>query len=152
MDQINKTLPDGVFLTPLKIIPGESGDVLHGMKASDPTFRSFGEAYFSTVKRGIRKGWKKHLRMELNLVVPVGEIGFVLYDDRQDSDTCNEFFEVRLSRENYQRLTVPPGIWMAFYGISPNENMLLNLASIQHDPAEAENLPLENERIRYSWK
>jgi hypothetical protein len=29
--------------------------------------------------------------------------------------------------------------------------MLLNLASIPHDPAEAENLPLKNEYINYNW-
>ena len=152
MDQVTFELPQGVLLTPLKIIPLENGDVLHGLKASDASFVSFGEAYFSTVKQGSRKGWKKHTRMVLNIVVPIGEIGFVLYDDRIDSPTRNRFFEVSLSRKNYQRLTVPAGIWMAFYGVSPGENMLLNLASIQHEPSEAENLPLENERINYIWK
>lgn len=145
-------LPEGVMLTPLKIIEGESGNVLHGMKMSDPTFISFGEAYFSTVRSNARKGWKKHTRMTLNIVVPVGEIGFILFDDRTDSPTKGLFSEVRLSRANYQRLTVPPGIWMAFYGRGEGENMLLNLASIQHDPTEAENIPLENDRIPYSWK
>jgi dTDP-4-dehydrorhamnose 3,5-epimerase len=145
-------LPAGVVLTPLKIVSGDQGDVLHGMKASDESFVSFGEAYFSTVKYGGRKGWKKHTRMVLNLVVPIGEIGFVLFDDRTESTTRNRFFEISLSRQNYQRLTVPPGIWMAFYGSSAGENMLLNLASIQHDPTEAVNLPLDNEVIKYSWK
>lgn len=151
MDEINQ-LPEGVFLTPLKIIPGENGDVLHGMKASDERFVSFGEAYFSTVKQGAKKGWKKHTRMTLNLVVPVGEIGFVLYDDRPGSATFDQFCEVSISRQNYQRLTVPPGIWVAFFGKGPGENMLMNLASIPHDPAEAENLPLQNEIIKYFWK
>lgn len=151
MDKIDQ-LPEGVSLTPLKIIPGESGDVLHGMKSSEKSFVSFGEAYFSAVKQGARKGWKKHTWMVLNLVVPIGEIGFVLYDERPGSATINRFFEIRLSRNNYQRLTVPPGIWVAFYGKGVGENMLLNLASIQHDPAEAENLPLENDRIKYSWR
>lgn len=149
MGEVTGVLPAGVRLTPLRIIPGESGDVLHGLKASDSEYVSFGEAYFSTVKQGSRKGWKKHTRMTLNLVVPVGEIGFVLFDDREKKPA---FFEVALSRKNYQRLTVPPGIWMAFYGIGEEENMLLNIASIPHDPKEAETLPLENDHIPYQWR
>jgi dTDP-4-dehydrorhamnose 3,5-epimerase len=142
---------EGVILTPLKIIPTDNGDVLHALKAADSTYVSFGEAYFSTVLSGKRKGWKKHTRMVLNLVVTAGEIKFVLWDDREGSITQGKFFECVLSRKNYMRLTVPPGIWMAFYGNSEGENMLLNLASIPHDPTEAENLPLENSHIPYSW-
>ena len=144
-------LPEGVLVTPAKIISNENGDVLHGLKATDESFVSFGEAYFSTVRSGKRKGWKRHTRMTLNIVVPAGEIGFVLFDDRQASVTTGKFYEVTVSRKNYVRLTVPPGIWMAFYGKGEGENMLLNIASIPHDPTEAENLPLENDRIKYSW-
>jgi len=90
--------------------------------------------------------------MILNLVVPVGEIGFVLVDDRSGSATRGSAFECALSRSHYLRLTIPPGIWVAFYGKGNGENMLLNLASIPHDPAEAENLPLINDYIKYNWK
>jgi dTDP-4-dehydrorhamnose 3,5-epimerase len=152
MDTINEVLPEGVQLIPLRIIPTENGDVLHALKATDSSFVSFGEAYFSTVLPGKRKGWKKHTRMVLNLVVPVGEIEFVLMDDRAGSATQRKFFECTLSRKHYMRLTIPPGIWVAFSGKGSSENMLLNIASMPHDPAEAENLPLENEHINYSWK
>jgi len=152
MDPIDENLPDGVQLTPLRIIPTENGDVLHALKASEDSFISFGEAYFSTVLPGKIKGWKKHTRMVLNLVVPVGEIEFVLMDDRAGSATKGKFFECTLSRQHYMRFTIPPGIWVAFSGKGSGENMLLNIASIPHDPAEAENLPLENEHFNYSWK
>jgi dTDP-4-dehydrorhamnose 3,5-epimerase len=148
----NDVLPSGVLVTPAKIIANENGNVLHGLKATDESFVSFGEAYFSTILFGKRKGWKKHTRMTLNIVVPVGEIGFILFDDRQASPTKGKLYEIVLSRQNYARLTVPPGIWMAFYGKGDNENMLLNIASIPHDPTEAENLPLENDLIKYSWQ
>ena len=45
--------------------------------------------------------------------------------------------------QHYQRLTVPPGIWVAFSGEGPGENIVLNIASIPHDPVEAETLPWE---------
>ena len=88
--------------------------------------------------------------MTLNLVVPQGAILFVLFDGREGSETYGEIMEVELSQKNYQRLTVPPGIWMAFSGRSEGTNLLLNIASIQHDPSEAENLPLRNNLINYS--
>ncbi|MBT1704880.1 dTDP-4-dehydrorhamnose 3,5-epimerase family protein [Chryseosolibacter indicus] len=151
MDTITSRM-DGVLISPIKIIPNENGDVLHGLKASEDAFVSFGEAYFSIVHKDKRKGWKKHTRMTLNLVVPVGEIGFILFDDREGSGTYAKFFEISLSRKNYCRLTVPPGIWMAFYGKGADENILLNIASIPHDPEESINLPLINDHIKYQWQ
>lgn len=127
---------EGVILTPLKQIIHPKGNIYHGMKKSDIGFESFGEAYFSTIIKDEIKGWKKHTKMVLNLIVPSGEVEFIIFDDRKESKTYNQFFSVCLSQENYKRLTVPAGVWMAFKGIGENTNMLLNLASIEHDPSE----------------
>ncbi|MGJ0290671.1 WxcM-like domain-containing protein [Aliarcobacter cryaerophilus] len=134
---------DGVILTQLKQIHHPKGDIFHGMKKSDEGFDGFGEAYFSTINQDDIKGWKKHTKMTLNLVVPVGEIKFVVYDEE-----IKEFFSVKLSQNNYQRLTVKPNLWMAFQGIG-EYNMLLNLASIEHNPNEAINIDLSE--INYEW-
>jgi dTDP-4-dehydrorhamnose 3,5-epimerase len=141
---------EGVLVTPLRVITGDSGNVMHVLKQQEESFQGFGEAYFSTVNAGALKGWKKHRKMILNLVVPVGKIKFVLYDDRPESRSFQNFQEFILSRDNYQRLTVPPGIWMAFLGLEENGNILLNIASIPHDPLEADNLPIQNELIPYT--
>ena len=136
---------NGVTLTPLQKIPGQLGEVLHGLKATEESYAGFGEAYFSTIGSGMIKGWKKHLAMTLNLIVPVGEICFFLFDDRKDSPTRDKLITVNLSvQKNYQRLTVPSGIWMAFKGMSSGLNLLLNVASIPHDPGEVKTLPLDN--------
>ena len=134
---------DGVILTPLKQIHHPKGDIFHGMKKSDTGFSGFGEAYFSTINKDDTKGWKKHTEMTLNLVVIVGEIKFVVYDE-----VAKEFFSVTLSQNNYQRLTVKPNLWMAFQGVG-EYNMLLNLASIEHNPNEAINIDLSE--INYEW-
>ena len=134
---------DGVILTPLKQIYNPKGDIFHAMKKSDDGFDGFGEAYFSTIHKGDIKGWKKHTEMTLNLVVPAGKIEFVVYNEN-----TKEFFCVQLSQDNYQRLTVKPNLWMAFRGLEEN-NMLLNLASIEHDPEEAINIDLSE--IVYEW-
>ena len=132
---------DGVTLTPLKQITHPKGDIFHAMKASDDGFFGFGEAYFSTVNQGEVKGWKKHTEMTLNLVVVIGEIEFVVYDD-------NSFYSVKLSKNNYQRLTVEPGLWLAFRGLSV-ENILLNLASIEHNTNESKNVDMCG--FNYDW-
>jgi len=142
-------LINGVILTPLKQIIHPQGDIYHGMKRSDDGFESFGEAYFSTIIKDEIKGWKKHSKMVLNLIVPLGCIEFIIFDDRINSSTKGKFFKVKLSKENYQRLTVPAGVWLAFRGIGDDLNMLLNVASIEHDPSEA--ISKELSFIKYSW-
>jgi dTDP-4-dehydrorhamnose 3,5-epimerase len=134
---------DGIILTTLKQIHNPKGDIYHAMKKSDNGFDGFGEAYFSTIHKDDIKGWKKHTKMTLNLVVPFGEIEFVVYDEN-----TKEFFSVILSQENYQRFTVKPNLWVAFRGVKEN-NMLLNIASIEHDPNEAKNIDISE--IRYEW-
>ena len=134
---------DGVTLTPLKQITHPKGDIFHAMKASDDGFSGFGEAYFSTVNQGEVKGWKKHSNMTLNLVVLSGEVKFVVYNMSHKM-----FYSVELSLNNYQRLTVCPGYWVAFKGVGES-NIILNLANIEHDPKESVNLDLN--AIDYAW-
>ena len=140
----------GIVLTELKQFQDENGEVLHAIKKSDREFQGFGEAYFSSVNKNKIKGWKKHKEMVLNIVVPVGEILFVIYDDRTNSDSYNTFQEVKLSSNNYKRLTVPSNLWVGFMGIGDGTNLLLNVANLTHDPDESENLPLDT--LNYKWE
>jgi dTDP-4-dehydrorhamnose 3,5-epimerase len=123
---------DGIILTPLKKIHHPLGDIFHAIKKSDNGFVNFGEAYFSSINQGCVKGWKKHTKMVLNLVVPIGEIKFVIYND-----FLEESYSVKISQKNYQRLTIEPGLWVAFKGID-KINILLNVASMEHDSSESE--------------
>lgn len=132
---------DGVILTPLKKILHLDGDIFHAMKASDKSYFGFGEAYFSSVNQDKIKGWKKHTEMTLNLIVAVGKIQFVVYDNKS-------FFSIILSKDNYQRLTVAPGLWVAFKGLSM-ENILLNLSNIEHNPNESINVDLNH--FHFDW-
>lgn len=141
---------DGVILTPLKQIFHPKGDVWHAMKCSDNGFEGFGEAYFSTIHCGDIKPWKKHLKMTLNFVVPVGKIRVVIFDDRPQSSTKGNFFDVTLSHDNYQRITIPPSLWVAFSGIGEDLNLLLNLANLEHDPMEVKRKDSLNDII-YKW-
>ena len=134
-------------ITKLAIIETLGGGVMHAMKASSTGYAGFGEAYFSQVDKGAIKAWKRHKRMTLNLVVPVGEIRFVLFDDREVSNT--QFQEIIISKDNYCRLTVPPMVWMGFQGLSESSAMLLNIADIEHDPDEVDRKEIEE--IKFNW-
>ena len=142
---------DGVLITTLAVIDTIGGNVLHGMKYSEQGYSGFGEAYFSFVESGVVKGWKRHKEMVLNLIVPVGSINFVLFDDRPNSRSKNQFQEVTLSRNNnYCRLTVPPKIWVGFQGMDEKSSMLLNIANIEHSPDEVERIGIK--AIEYVWE
>lgn len=136
-----------VVITNLDIINTPGGDVMHAMKKNDNGFKSFGEAYFTHIKKGAIKGWKRHKKMTLNLIVPIGKIRFVLFDDRLLSD--KKFQEIIISKDNYCRLTVPPMIWLGFQGISEGNSLLLNIASIVHNPKEMEKQNIE--QIKFDW-
>lgn len=129
---------DSVELTPLKRISHPKGDIYHALKANEANFFGFGEAYFTTIHSGEIKGWKKHLRMTMNLIVPVGNVRFYLRNDESQ-----EFSTVELGADNYQRLTVGPGIWVAFEGIGNALNLVLNIANLPHDPDEGVNVSFE---------
>ena len=140
---------DGMIKTDLKIIKSESGSVLHALKKTDSGFVDFGEVYFSTVIKDAIKAWKKHQRMTLNLLVPVGSVLFYFIDDREKSSTFNETFKIILSEDYYFRLTVPPGIWFGFKGLSSGLNLICNVSNIPHDTYEV--LRKEVNQIDITW-
>jgi dTDP-4-dehydrorhamnose 3,5-epimerase len=113
-----------------KIIPNSKGDIFMGLKDLDAGFNGFGEVYLTTIKKNQIKGWKLHLRMHLNLVVPVGEVEFIV------KNTEGEKHYFNLSQKPYQRLYVPPNYWVAFKGVGSTINLIMNVANIVHDDEE----------------
>ncbi len=125
-------------------IPTSGGNVLHGLKSSESSFSGFGEAYFSWIEVGIIKAWKRHNRMIMNLIVPVGNVNFVFYDSN-----TKEFFNTTIGESNYSRITVPSGIWFGFQGLISPKSLVLNISNIPHDPTETDRLEIS--KIDYNW-
>ena len=140
---------NGVLITPLKIIDTLGGDVMHAMKKGDDGYSSFGEAYFSTIEPGVIKGWKRHHKMTLNLVVPVGAVRFIVFDNRLESNSFDLFQQVVLSTENYCRLTIPSMLWVGFQGVDDVTSMLLNIADTEYHPDELDRMDLKD--IDFDW-
>lgn len=142
----------GVVVTPLRRIVDARGSVMRMLRADSPVFRSFGEIYFSTVRPGVIKAWKRHRRMTLNLTVPVGLVRAAAYDDRPDSPTRGMTATWLLTPDDHRLLTVPPGLWFGFQGLGEGESLIANCPDIPHDPDEADNLPADDPAVPYDWR
>ncbi len=143
---------DGVQVIPLKRIPDERGTIFHMLRSTDPHFQQFGEIYFSTVYRGVVKGWHRHRDMTLNYACIDGRIKLVLYDDRDGSPTRGELQEVFLGPDHYALVIIPPGVWNGFKGMSEPHAIVANCSTHAHDPSRSDRLdPFEND-IPYDWE
>ena len=89
-----------------KTFKNDNGNVLHALKAREEEFNGFEEAYFSIIKKDKIKAWKRHLKMTMNLIVPIGSVLFVFYDRK--GENCKT---IEIGEKNYSRITVPPKIW-----------------------------------------
>ena len=97
MDEIKK-----INISSLKKIKNPKGDILHALKHTDSDYYGFGEAYFSTIIKNQIKGWNRHKKMIINLIVPYGKVRFVVYDDEPNSK--QKFKSYILSSNEYNRL------------------------------------------------
>jgi len=143
---------DGVQVVPLRRIADERGTVMHMLRATDPHFKAFGEIYFSTVYRGVVKGWHKHREMTLNYACVFGRIKLVLYDERAGSPSQGELLEVFLGPDDYSLVVIPPGIWNGFKGMSDPWAIVANCATTAHDPSRSERLDPFANHIPYQWE
>lgn len=126
------------------VIKDNRGGVYKIMAAASPERAlNIAEVYYSEVKYGVIKGWKQHTRMTMNLSAASGLIHIATFDPE-----TNETIGFDLSLKNHQIISVKPGIWVAFRGDGEN-NLLLNLASIPHDPQESLSLSIDS--IDYNW-
>ena len=138
-------LLDQIQVTSLSKIPTPGGQVWHALKSTETNYQGFGEAYFSWVQPHFIKAWKQHLRMTMNLVVPIGKVRFVF------CDLENLVFRIEEIGVNaYSRITVPPNIWFGFKGISDEPSLVFNLANIVHDPKEMRRKLTHD--IPFNWK
>lgn len=135
---------DNLLLTKMKVIEVEGGNIFHIIKKTEKDFMGFGEAYFSLVNFNMIKAWKKHTSMTSNLVVPVGNVKFVFFCEKEK---C--FREEIIGENNYSRITIPPNIWFGFKGLEKKINLILNIANITHNDNEV--IKKDLSEIFYKW-
>jgi dTDP-4-dehydrorhamnose 3,5-epimerase len=142
---------EGVGIVQLRRIPDERGTIYHMLRADDPHFIDFGEIYFTSIYPGVVKGWHRHREMTLNYACIFGRIKLVLYDDRPGSATAGTLQELFLGPDQYVLVTIPPGIWTGFKGMTEPQAIVANCCTHPHDPARTDRLdPFDND-IPYGW-
>lgn len=142
---------EGIKVVPLMRIPDERGTILHMLKKTDPHFSEFGEIYFSTIYKGVVKGWHKHREMTLNYACIFGRIKLVIYDDREGSPTKGKLMELFLGPDNHSLVIIPPEIWNGFKGMSEPYAIVANCCTHPYDPSKSKRIdPFKNE-IPYDW-
>lgn len=135
----------GVTVRPLKVFSDERGATLHMLRANDPHFEKFGEVYFSTVFQGAVKAWHFHRSKTVNFAVPLGMVRLVVFAGEGPVE------EIRLGRDAYQLVSIRPGHWYGFQGLTPGESLVANCADEPFDPGEADRLPPDTDRIPFTW-
>ena len=114
----------------------ERGSVLHGMKCNDSESFGIREVYFSTVNYGFYKGWKKHQKMVLNLIVIEGEILFYLADSE-----FTEFKEIIICKNDLKRITIMPNQWLSFTSLVQPSSTIMNIANLTNKEDITDNVP-----------
>lgn len=141
-------------IIPLVRIPDERGTIMQMLRADDPHFLGFGEIYFSTIYKGVVKGWHRHREMTLNYACVVGRIRLGLFDDRPHSPTRGNVMEFFLGPDNHALVQIPPGVWNGFKGMTDPFAMVANCCTHAHDPAanRTERLDPYDNDIPFDWQ
>ena len=133
---------DKIKIEKYNVVKNINGIILKILNNKQSNLKYYKDAYFSFVKFNKIKGWKKHTRMTMTLVVPVGKVKFVFYDE-------NKFKSIIIGDNRFYKIIVPPKIWFAFKGISKSKNVIFDLANVKHNDKEV--VRKKNNEIKYNW-
>ncbi len=144
---------EGVKVKKLRVIPDERGMLMEMVRCDDEDFIKFGQVYMTTAYPGVVKGWHYHRKQYDNMVVVMGMMKIVLYDNRKDSPTFGEVNEFFAGAHNPVRITIPPNVCHGFKCISTEEALVINTVTEPYDydnPDEFRYEPHGND-IPYEW-
>ena len=125
-----------------KEVMTDSRGAVYKVLAGPKVLTLINEIYMSEVTTGVIKGWKRHNKMNMNLIAVCGETLLVTFEEDYG------FASYRLSLDDHKIIRIPSKIWFAFMGLG-KKNVILNMSSIQHDPEEEETIPLC--KLNYQW-
>lgn len=109
--------------------------------------------YTFTIRPGKIKGWGLHRKHEDRYFIVAGDMELVLYDERDDSPTRGLVSKLYMSGQRRTLVNIPPGVWHANRNVGSGDVVVVNLPTIpyQHENPDKYRLPLDNDRIPYSF-
>lgn len=110
-----------------KVIKNSKGSVIKYVNKNNKFFNSFGEVYFSKLKKNKIKGWNYHKKYKSIITVPVGRVLFMIVDIKQN------LIKKYITKKKI--LIIPPKHWFAFKSKSKN-SIIVNLIDGIHSKKE----------------
>lgn len=144
---------DGVKLKSLKVAADERGHLMEIMRNDEPPFECFGQVYLTTNYPGVVKAWHLHQKQTDHICCIKGMIKVVLYDARCGSPTEGEINEFFIGEYNPCLISVPPGIYHGWKGISEEEAYVISVPTEPYNYADPDEfrLPPDTPDIPYEW-
>ena len=110
-----------------RVINNNKGSIIKFINKYDKNFKSFGEIYFSEIKKNKIKGWNFHKKYTCIITVPIGKVEFKIVNKKQK--IMNKIITKK------KILIIPPKHWFAFKAVT-NNAIIANLINGVHSDKE----------------
>ena len=121
----------------LKISKNVKGDILKYINKKDKYFKTFGEIYFTEIKKNNTKGWNFHKRNQCLITVPYGKVKFTFAKKTNSKKKI-----AIIGKKNYSIIIIPPGNWFKFESLEKFSLVVSTLDNI-HSDEETLKLPIK---------
>lgn len=126
-----------IRLSKLKILRNSKGDILKYLNKKNPYLKSFGETYFTEIKKNKIKGWNFHKKNFCFLAVPYGKVRFTFTENLKSK----KIKIIILGKKNYNMILLPPKIWFKFTSLT-KISLIVNTLNKPHNDKETLKGPL----------
>lgn len=144
---------DGVVTKQLKPHADERGYLMEMLRADDPLFEGFGQAYVALNYPEVTRAWHYH-KLQTDMWVCVkGMVKVGLYDARPDSPTKGESQVVYIGENNPMLLKIPVGVYHGYKTVGVEPSLLINFPTKPYNAAEPDEyrVPFDSPEIPFDW-
>ncbi len=144
----------GVEIKTLVKNADDRGYLMEILRADDPIFSRFGQAYVTMNYPGVVRAWHWHEHQDDYFCAIQGMIQVALYDLREDSPTYGELNEFFLGEHSPILLKIPRGVAHGYKTLGVVPSLLLNFPTqpYRREEPDERRLPWNTERIPYTWE
>lgn len=143
---------DGVRTKTLRVIPDDRGWLMEILRADDPFFEKFGQAYVSATYPGVVKAWHYHRRQVDHFACVAGMVKLVLVDTRDDSPSRGRINEFFLGDRSPILVRVPNLVYHGWKCISQVPSLVVNVPTEPYRYDDPDEYRLEpHGTLPYDW-
>ncbi len=144
----------GVEVKKLTKHSDDRGFLMEILRADDPIFQEFGQAYVSLNYPGVVRAWHWHEHQDDYFCAIQGMVQVALYDLREGSSTCGDLNEFFVGEHNPILLRIPRGVAHGYKTLGTMPSLLINFPTrtYNREKPDENRLPWNTDRIPYSWE